>query len=387
MPSLRDLFLLDPTVTFLNHGSFGATPRPVFEMYQAWQRRLEWQPVQFLGTDIGEYLATARQAIGEYLNAAAEDVVFVPNATFGVNVVARSLALGPDDEVLTTDHEYGACDNTWLFLSGKRGFRYIRQPIILPATTPEALIEQLWQGVTSQTKVIYLSHITSPTALTFPVAEICARARAADILTIVDGAHAPGQLPLDMAAIGADFYTGNFHKWLCSPKGSAFLYARKEKQHLVEPLVVGWGWGEPRALTYGSDFLDYNQWLGTTDMAAYLAVPAAIQFQAEHEWDTVRDQCQALVTQAIHRIGDLTGLPPAYPDDQGFYRQMAIAPLPPITDLPAFKKQLYDEHHVEIPCINWQGQLFIRVSIQGYNTQDDVDQLLGALRLILEKSA
>lgn len=383
MPSLRDLFLLDPTVTFLNHGSFGATPRPVFEMYQAWQRRLEWQPVQFLGTDIGEYLATARQAIGEYLNAAAEDVVFVPNATFGVNVVARSLALGPDDEVLTTDHEYGACDNAWLFLSGKRGFRYIRQPIILPATTPEALIEQLWQGVTSQTKVIYLSHITSPTALTFPVAEICARARAADILTIVDGAHAPGQLPLDMAAIGADFYTGNFHKWLCSPKGSAFLYARKEKQHLVEPLVVGWGWGEPRALTYGSDFLDYNQWLGTTDMAAYLAVPAAIQFQAEHEWDTVRDQCQALVTQAIHRIGDLTGLPPAYPDDQGFYRQMAIAPLPPITDLPAFKKQLYDEHHVEIPCINWQGQLFIRVSIQGYNSQDDVDRLLEALRRML----
>lgn len=383
MPSLRDLFLLDPTVTFLNHGSFGATPRPVFEMYQAWQRRLEWQPVQFLGTDIGEYLATARQAIGEYLNAAAEDVVFVPNATFGVNVVARSLALGPGDEVLTTDHEYGACDNAWLFLSGKRGFRYIRQPIILPATTPEALIEQLWQGVTSQTKVIYLSHITSPTALTFPVAEICARARAADILTIVDGAHAPGQLPLDMAAIGADFYTGNFHKWLCSPKGSAFLYARKEKQHLVEPLVVGWGWGEPRALTYGSDFLDYNQWLGTNDMAAYLAVPAAIQFQAEHEWDTVRDQCQALVTQAIHRIGDLTGLPPAYPDDQGFYRQMAIAPLPPITDLPAFKKQLYDEHHVEIPCINWQGQLFIRVSIQGYNSQDDVDRLLEALRRML----
>lgn len=385
MPSLRDLFLLDPTVTFLNHGSFGATPRPVFEMYQAWQRRLEWQPVQFLGTDIGEYLATARQAIGEYLNAAAEDVVFVPNATFGVNVVARSLALGPGDEVLTTDHEYGACDNAWLFLSGKRGFRYIRQPIILPATTPEALIEQLWQGVTSQTKVIYLSHITSPTALTFPVAEICARARAADILTIVDGAHAPGQLPLDMAAIGADFYTGNFHKWLCSPKGSAFLYARKEKQHLVEPLVVGWGWGEPRALTYGSDFLDYNQWLGTTDMAAYLAVPAAIQFQAEHEWDTVRDQCQALVTQAIHRIGNLTGLPPAYPDDQGFYRQMAIAPLPPITDLPAFKKQLYDEHHVEIPCINWQGQLFIRVSIQGYNTQTDVDRLLDVLQFMVQK--
>lgn len=383
MPSLRDFFLLDPTVTFLNHGSFGATPRPVFEVYQEWQRRLEWQPVQFLGTDIGEYLAAARQSIGNYLNACAEDVVFVPNATFGVNVVARSLNLGPDDEVLTTDHEYGACDNTWLFLSGKRGFQYIRQPITLPATTPETLVEQLWQGVTPQTKVIYLSHITSPTALTFPVAEICARARAAGILTLVDGAHAPGQLPLDMAALGADFYTGNFHKWLCSPKGSAFLYARKEKQHLVEPLVVGWGWGEPRAFTYGSDFLDYNQWLGTNDMAAYLAVPAAIQFQAEHDWDTVRDSCQALVTQAIHRIGELTGLPPAYPDDQGFYRQMAIAPLSPIANLPAFKKQLYQEHRVEIPCVQWQDKQFIRVSIQGYNTQADVERLLEALHSLL----
>ncbi len=168
MSSLRDLFLLDPTVTFLNHGSFGATPRPVYEVYQEWQRRLEWQPVQFLGTDIGEYLATARQALGSYLNAHPDDLVYVPNATFGVNVIARSLNLGPDDEVLTTDHEYGACDNTWLFLSGKQGFRYVRQAISLPATTPEVLLEQLWQGVTPHTKVIYLSHITSPTALTFP---------------------------------------------------------------------------------------------------------------------------------------------------------------------------------------------------------------------------
>ena len=383
MTILRDLFLLDPTVTFLNHGSFGATPRPVFEVYQEWQRRLEWQPVQFLGTDITEYLATARQAVGSYVNAHADDVVFVPNATFGVNVVARSLQLGPDDEVLTTDHEYGACDNAWLFLSGKQGFGYIRQPIALPATTPEALIEQLWQGVTPRTKVIFLSHITSPTALTFPVAQICARARAEGILTVIDGAHAPGQLPLDMQVIGADFYTGNFHKWLCSPKGSAFLYARPQQQHLVEPLVVGWGWGQPRAWTYGSDFLDYNQWLGTNDMAAYLSVAAAIQFQSDHQWDTVRDTCQALVTQAIHRIGDLTGLPPAYPDDQGFYRQLAIAPLPPIADLPAFKKRLYTEHRVEIPCINWQGQQFIRISIQGYNTQTDVDNLLDALRLML----
>lgn len=379
MSSLRDLFLLDPTVVFLNHGSFGATPRPVFEVYQEWQCRLEWQPVQFLGTDIAEYLAAARQSLGTYLNAPADDLVFVPNATFGVNVVARSLNLGPDDEVLTSNHEYGACDNAWLFLSGKQRFTYMRQPIALPATTPEAIIEQLWQGVTPRTRVIYVSHITSPTALTFPAAAICARARAEGIITVVDGAHAPGQIPLDMAAIGADFYTGNCHKWLCAPKGSAFLYARQERQPLIEPLVVGWGWGEPRAWTYGSDFLDYMQWLGTNDMAAYLAVAAAIQFQSEHQWDEVRGRCHQLVQQAIHRIGELTGLPAAYPDDQGFYHQMAIAPLPQIADLPGFKKRLYQQYRVEIPCVQWQDRQFIRVSIQGYNSQEDVDALLAAL--------
>lgn len=384
--SLRHEFLLDPDVVFLNHGSFGATPRPVFEAYQAWQRRLERQPVQFLGTDIGRYLAEARAALGAFLNAAPDDLVYIPNATFGVNVVARSLRLGPGDEVLASDHEYGACENAWLFMRRAQGFEYVHQTIPLPLADEATLVGQFWSGVTPRTKVIFLSHITSPTTVRFPIAAICARAREAGILTVVDGAHAPGQIPLDLPATGADFYTGNCHKWLCAPKGSAFLYARPEVQSLIEPLIVGWGWGEDRAFTFGSDFLDYIQYPGTNDYAAYLAVPAAIDFQERHEWTTVRQRCHELAAQAIGRINELTGLPGLYlePATEAF-SQMAIAALPPIADLPAFKRRLYNEFRVEIPCIQWGGRQFIRISIQGYNTEADVDALLAALTIMLAR--
>ena len=386
--SLRDEFLLDPNVVFLNHGSFGATPRPVFAVYQEWQRRLEWQPVQFLGTEIGAYLAEAREALGRYLNVPANDLVYVPNATFGVNIVARSLRLGPGDEVLSTDHEYGACENAWLFMSRERGFRYVRQPITLPLADEGDVVEQLWAGVTPRTKVIFLSHITSPTAVRLPVEAICARARAAGILTVVDGAHAPGQISLDLEATGADFYAGNCHKWLCAPKGAGFLYARPEAQRLIEPLIVGWGWGEGRTFTFGSDFLDYLQYPGTNDYAAYLAVPAAIDFQAHHDWPAVRARCRGLVEDAIGRLQGLTNRPSLYPRPAGdAYSQMAIAALPPIADLPAFKKRLYGEFHVEIPLIQWNGRQFIRVSIQGYNDETDVNALLAALEVMLAREA
>lgn len=384
MNDLRALFLLDPDVVFLNHGSFGATPRPVFEVYQRWQRRLERQPVQFLGREIGDHLASARQALGRYLNADKDDLAFVPNATFGVNVVARSLALGPGDEVLTTNHEYGACDNVWHFLSRKQGFGYVQQAIALPLTSAADIVEQFWQGVTPRTRVIYISHITSPTALCFPVEAICARAREAGILTVIDGAHTPGQIPLDLAAVGADFYCGNGHKWLSSPKGSGFLYTRKERQRLIEPLVVGWGWGESRMLTFGSDYLDALQWLGTNDFSAYLSVPAAIEFQEEHNWTAVRQQCHTLLCQAIDRICALTGLDSVYPEagEPSFY-QMAIAPLPPIADLQGLKDQLYERFRVEVPCVQWGDRPFIRVSVQGYNTQEDIDTLLFAIETVI----
>ena len=380
MTDFKPLFLLDPDIIFLNHGSFGATPRPVFAAYQEWQRRLEWQPVHFLTEALPGHLAEARQALGDYLNASADDLVYIPNATFGLNIVARSLELGEGDEVLTTDHEYGACDRTWRFLSEKRGFCYVAQPVRLPVTSPAELAEQFWQGVTPRTKVIFFSHITSATAVTFPAADICQRARAAGILTVVDGAHAPGQIPLDLAAIGADFYFGNAHKWLCSPKGAAFLYARPERQGLLEPLVVGWGWGADRPWSYGSDFLDYQQWLGTNDFSAYLAVPAAIEFQKAHDWPAVRHQCHTLLRECVRRVTKLTGLPPLYPDGAGLYWQMATLPLPQLPDLRAFKARLYQEYRIEAPLIEWNGRHFIRISIQAYNSPADIDALLHALR-------
>ena len=352
----RDLFLLDPQIIFLNHGSFGACPKPVFEVYQEWQRRLERQPVKFLGREMRELDCQARQALAAYLHTHAENLAFVPNATHGVNIIARSLRLEPGDEILTSDHEYGACDYTWEFIAHKTGAKLVHQHIPLPAVSPAEIAEQFWQGVTPRTKLIYLSHITSPTALRLPVEAICARARQAGILTLVDGAHAPGQIPLDLEAIGADWYTGNCHKWMLAPKGAGFLYARPEVQPRVEPLVVSWGYHSTPETTSGTQYLDYLGWTGTRDPAAYLTVPAAIQFMADHNWDAVRQNCHALLRQALGELCELVDMPPLYPLDSDLYAQMAIAPLPPETDVAWLKTHLYDEHRIEVPLTEWNGR-------------------------------
>jgi isopenicillin-N epimerase len=382
MSNLKSLFLLDPDVIFLNHGSFGATPHPVFEAYQQWQRRLEHQPVHFFMNEIAEHFATARQALADFLHTDSNELVFVTNTTFGVNVVARSLLLGPGDEVLTTNHEYGACNNIWHFLSQKQGFNYRQQHIPLPLASDEAIVEQLWQGVTKQTRVIFLSHITSTTAVRFPIQQICQRAREAGILTLVDGAHAPGQIPLNLEEIGADFYTGNCHKWLCAPKGAAFLHARPAVQPLIEPLVVGWGWGADRQFSYGSDFLDYLQFLGTNDLSAYFSVPEAIAFREVQQWELVQANCHDLLQKGMAGIEAITGVASIYPDKHA-YCQMTVMPLPPIADLPKLKTQLYTDFRVEVPLTSWQDQQFIRVSVQGYNTEDDIEALLEALTALL----
>lgn len=217
MTSLKDLFLLDPSVVFLNHGSFGACPRPVFEVYQNWQRELERQPVEFLGRRSTELMAVARAKLAAYLETDAGDVVYFPNPTTAISMVVRSLELKPGDEILTTDHEYGAMDRTWRFLCSQTGWKYVRREIPLPVTTHTELVEHFWAGVTDRTRIIFISHITSPTALTFPVRQICQRAHQAGILTIVDGAHAPGQIPTSLTDLGADIYTGACHKWFCPP--------------------------------------------------------------------------------------------------------------------------------------------------------------------------
>ncbi len=375
MHSLKQHFQLDPSIHFLNHGSFGATPKPVFRAYQRWQRELERQPVEFLGRRFTGLMAETRAALGAYLGTHADNLVYTQNVTISLNIVARSLDLGPGDEVLTTDHEYGAMDRTWRFLSKERGFAYIRQPLAL--TSQDDVVESFWSRVTPRTRLVFLSHITSPTALILPVERIIQKARQAGILTVIDGAHVAGQLPLALDALGADFYGGNLHKWLCAPKGAGFLYARPEVQHLLKPLVVSWGYESetPSAST----FVDHHEWWGTRDIAAFLAVPAAIEFQAAHAWDAVRAECHTLVRDTQQRICDLAGLPPLHSDGEGWFAQMAAAPLPASTDLAALKTRLYDIHRVEVPLIDWNGRKFVRVSVQGYNTRRDTDALLAAL--------
>lgn len=382
MSSLKEYFLLDPTVVFLNHGSFGATPKPVFEAYQNWQLRLERQPVLFLGRELDGLLLESRIVLGGYLNADANDLVYIPNATHGVNIIAHSLQLKPGDEILTTDHEYGACDYTWDFICGKTGAKYIHRSIALPVHSSEEIVDQFWQGVTPQTKAIYLSHITSSTALRLPVEEICLRARQVGIMTILDAAHSPGQIPVDLQKLNADMIFGNTHKWLLNAKGSAFLYVRRELQHLIEPLIVSWGFNPTSETTTGSHFIDLLQWTGTKDPAAALTVPDAIKFMRDHDWENIRFQCHSLLRQALERICDLTRLPSLYPLDSDFYGQMGIAPLPP-SDLATLKRRLYDEYKIEVPLTQWQDKQFVRISVQGYNIQGDIDVLVHALEALL----
>lgn len=377
MASLRDQFLLNPDVVFLNHGSFGACPKPVFEKYQAWQLELERQPVEFLGRRFEALMADARQHLGAFLNAAPDDLIFVPNATTGLNTVARSLqlTLQPGDEILTTNHEYGALNRTWEFISKYTGAKYINYPIPMPVTTAEAFIDSFWQGVTPRTKIIFLSHITSPTALTFPVKEICRRARQQGIMTIIDGAHVPGQLPLDLTDLDADIYSGNLHKWLCAPKGSAFLHVRPEHHHWIEPLVISHGW-----LADGT-FISQNEWQGTRDIAAFLAVPDAIAFQQAHDWATVRKACHQLASDTYQRMLAFTEQEPLSPDSPEWFMQMVALPLPPC-DVAQVKTRLYDEFRVEAPVFEHNGRPIVRASFQGYNTAQDADALVNAIRTI-----
>lgn len=382
MTDIKSLFLLDPEIHFLNHGSFGACPQPVFQAYQEWQRRLERQPVLFLGREFPNYDRQARQALGDYLHAGADDLVYVPNATHGVNIVARSLRLEPGDEILTTNHEYGACDNTWEFLCQKSRARYIHQPLTIPLGKDDEIIEQLWQGVTRRTRLVFISHITSPTALILPVQAICRRARQEGILTLIDGAHAPGQIEVDLEAIQADYYTGNCHKWMLSPKGAAFLYARQEAQARIEPLVVSWGYSADESTTSGSRYVDLLQWTGTKDPSAALSVPYAIEFMQEQNWQQVRVGCHSLAVETRRRLNALTGLEALCGED-AFYQMFSIR-LPDQADLKQLKRRLYDEFRVEVPMMQWNGMKLMRISIQAYNSRSDADALIEALQTLLE---
>jgi len=383
MPHLKSDFLLDPGVIFLNHGSFGSCPRPVFEAYQHWQRKLERQPVEFLGRHSKTLMEEARSALAEYLNCNADEVVYFPNPTTAINMVVRGLELESGDEVLTTDHEYGAMDRTWRYICKRLNARYVQQSIPLPITSTEAVVDAFWAGVTEHTRVIFISHITSPTALRFPVQAICRRAREANLISIVDGAHAPGQIPLDLTELDADLYTGACHKWLCAPKGSAFLYARRDIQDLLKPLVISWGWEAEKP--GDSRFIDHHEWQGTRDPAAFLSVPAAIKYQRAHDWASIRQDSHQLACRTRERINTLTGLAPICPDTTDWFVQMFAARLPEV-DVETLQKRLYDDYEIEVMVKRWNGTPLIRVSFQAYNQNEDADVLMHALSSLLSKT-
>jgi isopenicillin-N epimerase len=355
----RDLFLLDPEVVYLNHGSFGACPRPVFEVYQEWQRRLEREPVALLGRRLAEEFGTVRSALAGYVGAPVEDLVLTPNATTAMNTVLRSLQFEPGDEILTSEHEYGAVDLLLDFVSERTGARIVRRA--------GSDAEAIWGGATERTCALVVSHITSPTAVLLPVEELSALAREASVLSVVDGAHSPGHVPLDLARLGADFYTGNCHKWLCAPKGAGFLYVRPDRQQLLEPSVVGWGYRETEfPLRHGPQ--------GTADPAAYLSVPAAIEFVREHGRAA---DCRALLREGSRQLA-AAGFDPFAPEQP---LQMASFHLPP-SDPEQIELRLLEEFGIEAPVREWNGQILIRASIAPYNTADDLTGLVAALRAL-----
>ena len=384
-------FLLRDDVVFLNHGSFGACPSPVFATYQAWQRELEAQPVEFLGRRINDLMRETRETIAPELGTAPENFVAVVNATFGLNVVLQSLALQPGDEILTTDHEYGALDKTLAYITNRSGARIVRAKVPLPLVSEPDFTETLVSHITPQTRVLFISHITSPTALLFPIAPIIAHCRQNGIITVIDGAHTPGHIPLDLDALGADFYSGNFHKWMMTPKGSAFLYARPEVQGMLNPLVISHGWTEtikePGAKgSFGnSPFIDTIEVQGTRDLSAWLTVPAGIAFRKEHNWSDVAAGCALLARETAERFSRITGLPLL--SSAAFTApQMAALPLPPC-DPEAIHVGLRERYNIEIPVFAWQDRFIARVSIQGYNSAEEANLLITALAELLHLDA
>ncbi len=370
---MRDLFLLDPDVVFLNHGSFGAGPRPVLGRSRAWQLELEREPVDFILRRLPGLLAEARTALGAYVGAAPDDLTFVQNATAGVNMAARSLDLQPGDEVLATGLEYGACDFAWEATCARTGARYVRAETPLPLGD---VVEALFARQTHRTRVVYASHITSETGVLLPIEEIVRRARDAGLVTIVDGAHAPGHVPLDLEALGADFSAGNCHKWLCAPKGSGFLHVRREHQERVEGPIVSWGHAP------ASTFVSRTQQQATRDPAAYLTVPDAIAFQQQHRWDEVRARCVEACREARRDLCEVLGTEPIAPEEMVL--QMASVRLPEGVG-EALERTLFEDHRIEIPVMRPQHDL-LRISIAAYTTRADVERLLDALPCALAAS-
>jgi isopenicillin-N epimerase len=381
MNNLKEQFLVRKDITFLNFGSFGACPKPIFEKYQKYQLELEQDPVQFITVIAFKYLQQSREALGKYIGCNADEVVFVPNPSYAVNIIAKSFPLQQGDEILTTNIEYGACDKTWQYYCDKVGAKYVRQSITFPIQSKEQIVNDFFKGVNSKTKLVFISHITSTTGLRLPVEEICAKAKELGILTFVDGAHAPGHVPLNLSTLQADIYTGACHKWMLTPKGSSFLYVKKEQQDLVDPLIISWGY---KALFPShSPFLDYHQTQGTRDFSACYTIPTAIDFMAQNNWETVAADCRKLVKENALRFCNLLNTQPLAPLSDDFILQLYSTKIN--TKQPEkLYRLLVDKYRLEVPVMRQEEKVFLRYSIQCFNTQNDLDNLYDAIKDVME---
>ena len=374
--NLKSQFLLRDDITFLNFGSFGACVKPVFEQYQAFQLELEQEPVQFITVKGVEYLKKSRKALANYLSCDDNDLVFVTNPSYAVNIIAKSFNLKAGDEILATNLEYGACDKTWNYYCNKVGAKYIRQEIPFPLTTTEEFVEAFFKGLTSKTKLVFISHITSTTGLRLPAEAICKKAKELGLMTFVDGAHAPAQIDLNLSTLQADMYTGACHKWMMTPKGSSFLYVKNELQHLFDPLIVSWGY-EPN-LSTPATFFDCHQMQGTRDYSAFLTIPIAIDFMEKNDWKNVSKDCRDMVRENATRFATLLNTEALTTNPNEFLVQLCSTKIK--TNEPLKLKQLlYDTYKIEVPVMQLNDKVFLRYSIQIFNTQKDLDILYDAL--------
>jgi len=360
----------------LNHGSFGPPPHRVVAARRAWQERLDCQPMDFFFRKLEPAWREARSKVAEFVGTADENLVFVENATAGMNIVAANFPLQPADHVVLTNHEYGAVRRIWEHACRRAGAeppRTARLPDRIESV--EQVVDAIFATVDTHTRLLVVSHITSPTALILPVAAICRRARQHGVAVCVDGPHAPAQIPLDIDAIGCDFYTASCHKWLCAPFGSGFLTVLPAYHESFLPCMLSWGRLPPAAPeTWWQEYV----WSGTRDPSSYLTVPAAIDFMGNVGLDMFRQRTHTLARYARRRVVELTGLEPPLPDDRLWYGSMALAPLP-LGDGPALQRRLWHDHGIEVPIVTFEDRPYLRISCHLYNTPRHIDLLVKAL--------
>jgi isopenicillin-N epimerase len=383
---VKEQWTLDPAITFLNHGSFGATPRVVLDRQIELRAQMEREPVRFFVRELEPLLDDTRRTLAAFLGADAAGLAFVPNATAGVNAVLRSLDLDKLDELLVTNHEYNACRNTLDYVAGLVGAKIVVAEIPFPIDSPETVIERVLEKVTDRTRLLLIDHITSQTALILPVERLVRELASRGVDTLIDGAHAAGFLPLDLRAIGAAYYTGNLHKWVCAPKGAAFLYVRENRRLGLRPIAISHGANAAR--TDRSRYQLEFDWTGTFDPTAWLSVPAALEFMdAQGGWPDVMQRNRALALVARDLLCNALGIDPPAPD--AMLGAMASIPLPDGTQAtapslygdPLQDKLLYD-YAIEVPLVPWPDppKRILRISAQLYNELGDYEKLAAALR-------